>query len=437
MGETDPIALANHFVAGADSERAAQWLLAATYAARHAGTVNRARELAEQGLALSPVEDVRVRLSLSRALAVALGGDLVSALPELLETLPRIPTGSGEWYEGAAGAICGAMAVMKPELAIPIIGMVLADESPTLAISPVGSSHYLLCFGLSVAGQAEFRDQLLARVTAVGDRSTSADQNFWGWLALTRAICARTPGTAYVATREAVAIFRKTGDVFGLACAFATAGDLYVGVGDLEGALAASNEVLTLGANQGLGALRVYGVVNGARVMALQGRLDEATARVSEAGVVEDVYPQRRLKTDVIAEVHLRRGEIALAVRVAEEVLAAPDTPPVVVPAAHAVLARAAVHQGRFEDACDHATLSLAGDSIAGFHIHGSHASLARVRSLDALGRSGPAREALAEARARLLRYADDLPDVAERTRYLAIPVNAEILALTLEDRAE
>jgi hypothetical protein len=436
-GEGDPMVLAGHFERGGEGARAASYYLRASKQAFHVLDLDATMARAGLGLACAPPQELRLALLGIRCEAAGQGLHLIDVTMAGAEELMRsAPPGSLPWAQGAIAHFQGTLLAGRIDDFLASIAMLRkVDPAPEamarMALAYVAAISVLDTLG-KVPEATALEDRFFAVVRATGERDLLA--RFWWNVALgMRAACAyEDPWNGFLHGDAIQAIF----DVIGGELAFLNM-QLFRGMNlcylgafvpaekSLEG-IAAADEALGL-----VSSLRRFhlswlradrGVLDEARVLATQ---------LSEYGHAHHNPLEEGRGRWVLAEVLRRMGDLEGAEFELQRALG------MVVPLEHpgvlGTLAVLRLAQGRPQEA-----LAAAEDAVARCTamggcgmFRGAFVRLARAEALHATGAYDAARQAIAEARTRLLTVADKISDPGYKQSFLeGVPENVRTFAL-------
>jgi hypothetical protein len=438
-GEGDPMVLAGHFERGDESARAARYYLRAAEQAFHVLDLDATMARGELGLRCAPPPELRIALLGMRCEASTQGLHLnalmIGDAEELMRSAPR---GSLPWAQAANAYFEGTMAAGQ-------FGDLLASIALLREVEPapeaMGKMALVLLNGIAILdsfGQVPEGTALEERFAAVA-RSTQDREpivRFW-WhvdLGFRAGYAHEDPWTGLQHSEAIRAIY----DVTGGEQIFLNM-ELFRGLNLWHlGALAAAERTLAAigAADTSLGvvsSLRRFGL---AWVLADRGRLDEArvlAAQLSEYGHAHRLPLEEWRGRWVLAEVLRRMGDLTGAEREIGAALAMAI--PLEHPGALGTLSALRLAQGR---ARAEEALAAAEDAVARCAamggcgmFRGAFVRLGRAEALHATGAGDAAREAITDARARILATAAKISDPDYRRSFLEdVPENARTIAL-------
>jgi hypothetical protein len=186
-GETDALAMADHFEKGEDPKRALPWLVRAAQSAFDGGNVEAAKVLACRGLACGPDATQRAALLGTQALVSFVGGDWRTVVEMGREGLGLVPAGSTQWFSFMASFLTGGVFLRNRELWRDAIQAILNVSLQPEPSGPYGFSVQSMCFALGAHGQSELARPFLERAEGVEKSASDPDPVFVAWLRLARA----------------------------------------------------------------------------------------------------------------------------------------------------------------------------------------------------------------------------------------------------------
>jgi len=436
-GETDAVLLAEHWERGGERVRAVACYRRAAEQALHADDLDAALGRVERAEALGASGHDLGALRLVEAEARAWKGESLGRVERLAaEAMQRLARGGPEWY-AAAGQLADAAGKTGD---VERLVALAAELAGTAGAGPDAGPEVLALARTSaqlvLAGKAELAEALLRRLDECERTSPPGDPARVAWIAHARSVRALFQGDlgSYVQLKEAaVRGFERAGDRRDACAQRAKLGYALRELGACEEAERALRRAI-----EEADRLRIHQVATQAKhnlglTLAHLGRLDEARAVEAEAIAAFRVQGDRRLEAAshvYLAMILVRLGDHESAAREATEgaALVAAGTPA----QAHAltVLAHVRLAQGRPREALSSASeaMSLLG-RLGGMDEGETLLRLVHVEALEAAGQAEAAREALRQARQRLLDRVARIQDPRFRQTFLGgLPENARTL---------
>jgi tetratricopeptide (TPR) repeat protein len=430
-GDVDPITLAEHWLSAKENERAIPWLVRAARAAIEGGDLDGALRLSSSAATLGASGEM---LGAVRGIE----GDVLNRRASFAEALVAskvavelLPAGSVAWWRGVAAAAMSSANVGDAATIVDLIARVSMLQGE---LEPSGP----LAFAITVLAAALVQGGQRALVVAMEERlaitaAKSEDPLFDGWRAIAGSIRAiyvdADPARGVRAVSDARARFHALHDPLGMGYVHMHLGVHLSEAGAYDQSEAAAEEAESAMRAVGVDALLPWIHLQRIRSRAYAGRLEgaaDALAKVASETQGSIVLVARAFGT----ELALLEGRLDDAASQAELLLGFVPPGFLVHIAALETLARVSLARGEFERALDFAERALAQERTSTIVAHqASVLRLVRVRALLGLGRD--AKDATAEAKARIQRLAAGFDDASLagsfRTR---VDVNAETLAL-------
>ena len=400
-GETDALAMADHFDRGGELQRAAPWLARASESAFDGGNVESASALADRGLACEPDAAARALLLRMRGLVAYVRGDWRRVVESGRDALGLVPKGSTEWFTFISFLLDGAVFVRNRELRATAIQEILSVSAQPEPSGPYGFAVHCLCFGLGAFGHADLARPFLERATTSENSAPEPDPMFVAWVRLGRAwlhLYAEELGSALASAGEARALADRTGASSGQAQARLVRVLTLAQTGDCERTEVEVNDLVTFSEALGFKFYCDWGkyALALAKLNANQG--SDAVVLLRE--LVTRSEPDSSLVGSawgLLARALVEAGDVESGSREAERM--ALEFP------GRACSASALVAARRHDPA---KALALAQRGLEGFrepHVV-SILRLLRAEALHALGRMSDACAAIREARDRIVRNA-------------------------------
>jgi hypothetical protein len=436
-GERDPMVLAGHFERGGERVRAVSFYLRAAEQALHVLDHAAAARRATLGLACAPPQELRFALLGMRCEAAAQDLQRINlVMAEAEELLREAPRGSVPWVQAMFAYIQGTMLAGRFADLLAAIGLLRDAVPDPEAVGKLAHAFVAGIFVVDILGQVQqgsaLEARLLAIVAATDDRDPVA--RFWQTVAVAmRAAYAHED--PWAALQHGASI-RPIYDVIGGERIFLNMQLLRAQSLWFLGALAAAEPILKeiAPADEAMGVASSLRRFCLAWLLADRGALEEArilATALAEGGREHHNRLDEGRGRWVLAEVLRRTGDLDAADR--ECAIALGMVVPHERPGALGTLAMLRLAGGRAADAlaaAEEAAAACAAMGGCGIY-RGVFVRLARAEALHATGALEAAREAIADARARLLATADKIPDPGFRASFLeAVPENARTLEL-------
>ncbi|WP_437476897.1 protein kinase [Sorangium sp. So ce1014] len=437
-GGADAMAQAEHFEIGGAPARAADAYLRAAEEALRGSDFVAAIDRAERGIGCGAAGDPAGRLRGVQTEAHVWRGDLALAVERGVEAMSRIERGSAAWFANVTSMLWALSKLGR----LDEVGR-CATEAVSVAAMDGAQGAKLVCLSagasaLSLGGRYEesaalldFVQRALASVEAIDIEVIAHLHDARS----TYAICTGDLGAGAASQEAALLAYEQVGDHRNACSARAGLGFTYAELGDLDGAESMIRAGLAESDRMHLQELKLGTEANLAQVLAFRGQL--ADARALAEAVVTSSRQAGLVRTEVaarcyLAKIALAMGDFDVAEREARAAVALSQSAPMIGVQASAVLARALVGLGRFDEATRAATDATSQLSEFGTLEEGE--SLVRLTYAEALSASGRQHEAIAaiaSARASLLARAEKLSDPTWRERFLRDgPDNARTLDL-------
>jgi len=434
-GVADALALAEHFERGRDASKAALWFERASEQALRGNDLDAAIARAGRGLACGASGELRAALLMRSGEAHAWRGDTAALLACSNEALHLAAPGGRVWHDALAGKLYGAARLAQPEVLLEAVTGVREVEPDPDGQAMFMGALFHVTIALATAGQLELAGRFLERMEHIGARMGGRDPQVRGYLDLARTfeVSYREADawTALEHVRRAVASFEETDCRDRILMARILAGFYLACLGAYEEA-----EQILRGLRSGILHVLEFGVRQvSAWIFLNRGALDEADEELRALieiarGLRSDYYEgtYRRCRADALQ----RRGALEEAEREALAAIELLTMAPLDRAAALATLAAIQLAQGRAPEALRTAREAMAPQrSLGTLSLYDAIIRLAHAEALAATGDHAAAREALREARGRLLARAAKISDPRVRQSFLErVPENARTLAL-------
>jgi hypothetical protein len=436
-GEKEALMMAEHFERGAERKRAVPWLVQATQAALGNGDIDATVALGHRGVACGADGGELGLLRQAQGVALHMRDDLPASMRASQEAMGLLTPGSTAWFASAADTFFAGMSLGDTGVSAQAMRAILEAKGEPTPSGPYGFAVGSTCVGLALAGYFEVAQSFLSCVEANRELASEPDLVFVVHLRLARGVLDFMRGDiggGLASLREGQRLAERTGDTFGrvraamyTVAAFAQTGHREITEKALEGLRAFCEP-------RGLGRFSSWGMCQLALAQVSAQRGSQATACL--AGLVESTD---RLLASVaraaLAHAHLQAGDLARAVHEAKGTLETASPFPIAQSIALAALALVELRAGDGANALAYAERGLELDARAPMPWAGSVLRLARAEALHALGRLDAAKEAIGDARERVLAAGATLDDDATlRRSYMAeVDANRRIVALSLE----
>jgi hypothetical protein len=433
-GHTDAIALARHFASGAMPLRAVYWYRRSAELALEgndtAAVLERAKLAAESG---ADGEELG-RLSLLRAEAHKWRGENKAAQEHAADAMPRLRSGSTEWFRAAAEAAVagGKLRDREPVVAISE-ALLAADASLELDAARVAWARTAVQF--CYMGMLDHADRLLARIESAGGPAAAPPQAA-GYIYEALAVRGNEVTRIHLGAR-AIAAFEAAGDERN-ACNLRIV--VSFGLNEL-GAYARSMPLLrtTLASAERLGLHSVQGTASMQLGLATYCTGELATAeelctRALQACRAQGNRLMEAAALSYLGTIALARGDVATAERHVGAALAVVGDAWIAKASIEATLARVRLAQGAPDEAL--VAARSASETMAKAGERTTRKGLVRLVLAEALhgaGQEDEAREALRDARARILARAAELDEPLCAAFLGAQPENVQTLAWAKE----
>lgn len=436
-GESDALALAEHFERGGLRERAAHWYLRRSRQALEGGDLEGALAGAERGLGLGPSRHQTGLFRLVQAEACKWQGKNAECQRLALEAVDCLPKGSVEWCAAVGEAVAASGKLGDLETCTPLSGKLLDAELTDHNAAALVVAASRAATQLVLAGAIEPADRLLARVEEAL-ASFSADPAVMGWVFEARAVRAgtgRDPSARVELAASAAREFERAGDLRNACLQRTSVGFACVETGANAEAEQALTAALALAERLNLSNSIPIAKAHLGRVLARRGEL--AGSRELLLGAIQAFDEQGNARLGgvarcYLAELLIRTGELAAAYRAAREAVLTLENVPSLRRTSLAVLAAVELARGDAAAAFGWAEAAVSGlgpnDEVS---IGESLVRLIHAEALQANGRTQLAHAALRVARDRLMDRAQHIVDPARRRAFLeGVPENVRTLAL-------
>jgi tetratricopeptide (TPR) repeat protein len=309
--------------------------------------------------------------------------------------------------------------------------------------APGSEAAQLIClsrgaFQLIFAGRFERADQILVEIAALAARAYNLDALTYAQVNHVQGVRAAHVGDVAVFLRHLLAAvdgFERAGDTRNLSLERTTVAWCWAELGELERAEALCRASLASCLELRAPQATTYAHVNLGYILS-RDKLVEAKTHLERA--IADCQAVNNSRLEGWARAHLtaihdREGDHAAGLVEAERAVLLLDVSPGLKAWALATQARALLALHRTAEAIDKARDAMAILEQLGGLLQGeSLPPLILARALLAAGDAG-AHAAITDANARLLRRADRLGDPSWRASFLALPDNAQTIALVID----
>ena len=434
-GESDPLALAEHFDRAGEPGQAAALYARGAELACSAGDSDSAILHAQRGLSLEPQTETRGALLgvLCHAYLWRLECDAAASL--LDEALRLARPGSVPWVHAVAARFALSVAQGSFEAIAADLQILLTTAIEPEAMSLVALSVCNAVFVFDMVGQFEAARATLVQLDAIVAPVAARDPVARGWLDAAHANFAATacndPWRGLVLARDVAARFQDADYPGGLPAARLIVAMCLARLGAFEEAERALRSAVVSNEPVDFALLRDYYLA--------RSLLDQGAAAAARECAHKMIERARELKITrqegrghwLLAEIHARAADLAGAER--EILIALEQMPKALVHHlfAEVTLASIRLAQGRAEEA-----LRLADEAQRACAVRGIswlHARLVFAEALEATGAHERACAVLAEAHADLLANAERIGAPAMQRSFLKkIPENARITQLAV-----
>lgn len=461
-GERDPALLAEHFERGGAPERAAHLYLPAAEAALGGNDFARTLELVERGLACQPSPTRRALLLLVGAEARRWRGEHGLAAEQAEEALSLVTPSVPLFFQAAGELALTAGRIGKTERLLALSWVLSTAPAPEPGPEParepalaearaVPSERAFLtslarvALMLLFAGENAAAERLALRVEQHVAEHAPRDPLALAAVHRLRANRANAKGDvgAYASELAAATLaFERAGDLRNACNASATAAHASMELGAYDDAVAALGRALELSSRLGLPTVNALAKHNLGLALARTGKVAEGRALEQEALALLEAQGDQRLAAGAriyLAMIEGLGGRHEAARRALDPALETLAGLPGLLAYALAVRARLHLEAGRAREALDDARAGMRIlDQLGGLEEGESLLRLVHVEALVATGERALAREALAEAEARVSARAARIEDPAARESFVTrVPENARIVEAAAAARAE
>lgn len=438
VGERDAAVLAAHFERGGERARAASAYRRAAEQALAGNDFTGVLTRVERGFACGADGAELGALSKIAAEAHLWRGENVEALRSARVALDALPPRGAAWY-GALADVATAGGRIGDRDALLGAAEALVAEEPT---HDVRAAHVVAATRaaarLLVGGDPDLAERLLLDIERFGRPLIDADPALLGAMSgiqAIRALWAGDPSGYLLGMATASDAYARAGDRRNACMARVNMGSVLLEVGDYEGALASLEDGLAVAERLGIQPITALARCNIGLSLARLGRLEDGAAVEREA--VRAFEAQGDLRMEGACRIYLAAilqlaGDLDGAEATAREACELLADLPATRACALGRLAAVLLERGDATAALEAATEAVdLLDSLQGTDEGEALARLVHAEALRATGEDGPAYEALAAARERVLERADRITHDAWRETFLtAVPENARTLEL-------
>ncbi len=441
-GETNPVALAEHFERGKEPSRAVGHWERAAEQAMEGNDLARALELAARGLACNPGTAIEARLRVMRSEAHRWRGELAQSRVEARGAVDVAPPDTSHWYQAASQLAYAAMATGDHEALVAIANRLYA-KSPR----PEDNDAYLvalsrLATSLAYTGNTELAERIHTRMIAALEGPTPSESALARVRLSTALRSLRLEDhTATLASfADALDVFERIGDRRGGMYVRVNLGVMQMEFGDYERAELAFREAIAAGLATGVTSIAIGARVNLGLLRAHLGAHDEGLAIMRDTvGAYAHLGDARMMgiARTYVALVLLEKGDFTAAE--AEADAAAKELEAIATSRVDALAtrARALVALGRKQEALAASTEAFGVLADLGAVDDGEmRVRLAHVEALLANAQVERARAVLVESVERLEQRANKLVAELRCSFRERVPENARILQLAREHDA-
>jgi hypothetical protein len=438
VGESDALVLAEHHVRGGAAEQAAAHYACAAGRALASSDLAGARRYVEQGVTCGASGEVLGILRGIEAWAYSWSMEPARAYEASRTALKLLPEGGAPWYQ-ALGAALGAAGVRGQVDALHELLRVFSGVRPLPgAESAFAEPAMSAALMMTVAGMREATRSLLDHMDVVYAALGTNEVRARAFIQLAKArynlLMEMDPWGYRCAAEEAVAGFQVAGDHRFFLIAQANVAMSEAELGHPEAAAPLFR--VSLGALSALDAPFLTMVIHTLSAVSLA-RWEESAYRAEARRCAEAVLRVNPLVNFWVGLIHvalafveLADGALGMAERAALRALEVFVQMPVGRPLGCMALGRVYLRQGRAREACKVADEGLAQlEALGGRGWMDVSLHLTAAEARRAIGDEVAARQALAEACAKIEQRASRIADPASRERYLTrVPDNARAL---------
>ncbi|HEY1960541.1 MAG TPA: protein kinase [Polyangiaceae bacterium] len=436
-GETNAVALAEHFERGKEPERAALHWLRASEQAMEGNDLALALDLAGRGIRCEPDRASTARFEIMRSEAHRWRGELADARACAMRAMEVAEELGAQWYPAVSQLAYASIAVGDLGPVVAAARKLVATQPKADDLDPFLVALSRLATSLAYGGHTDLAGHVHARM----DEALA-------WGAPTEATLARVRlSTALRAIRmkddvatlacfgSALEVFERIGDRRGGMYVRLNLGVVQMELGDFERAERAFHEAIAAGIATGVRSIAIGARVNLGLLRAYRGAFDEGLEIVRGARAEYEKLGDQRMMgfaRNYEALIALLRGDFPAAERDASVAAEALGPIPTSRADALGIRARALLALRRTQEAFGVASEAFAILTEAGSVDDGDvRVRLAWIEALLASGAHEEGRAVLAATQAKLDERARRLDDPELRAFFLErVPENARVMAL-------
>ncbi len=421
-GERDALTLAEHFDRGSAPDRAAVWYHRAAEQALEGNDLEGALKRSERAIALGAEGETLAALWQIQAEAYKWRGANADAREAARMAMAATSPDSEAWCL-AAGEVAAASGKLADRVALVEVAEALLALPASASVSTRTVAIARAATQLSLMGQADVVDRLLARLATGG---AATDPAVAGWVLEARAVSAGSggdPGGRVRLADAAAESFEAAGDLRNACLQRVSVGYAYNEIGSYGEAERALRGALVVAERLGLDNAVGTAHAQLGRTLCRQGALPAAREELGRA--IDALHAQKNARlaavaTRYLADVLARQGNLEEAERAARTAAEALAGAPAMVGDALAMLADVQRRRGNAAEALATSERAMSSLEAAGKTVIGEAAiRLAHAEALAAVGEHDRARAALATAKDRVLARAKTLTDPELRTAFL------------------
>ncbi len=427
-GESDAVALAEHFLRGGEPARSVAWYRRAAELALEGHDLASTIEFAERAIACAGEPDGTLRLL--QAGAHVWRGEYALAVERGDDALARLLPGSAAWLAAAAHVIDASGRRLDHARVLALCAQI-ADLEPEPA-----AAHAIALAMTTLLWQGA--PELVDRLFALLDRLDTLDPTTLAWIYTARAWRALRDGdhaASLVLDQRVEECFTAVGDQRNACRQHANVGYGELMLGAFEPAVSSLREAIAIATHIGLHQVTAQAQHNLGLALARLGEVDEGRAVEIQALAAFQAQDNRRLVAaarNYLALIELAAGNPRAAIDYARGAVEAASDKPASLCNYKGTLSLALRAAGDARAALDEATEAMALVERHGRPEEGEFAI--RLAYIDALRETGgDPRAAIADAAAQLRETAEKIRDPERRRTFLTANVeNAAILAVSV-----
>jgi tetratricopeptide (TPR) repeat protein len=436
-GETDAMALGEHFERGAERARALEWYRRAAEQALGGNDFEAAIARAERGIRCGAEGEALGALRRTQAEAHRWRAENIDAERCALEALRLLPRGTTMWYRAAVELAFASTRLDHTEQLVALGEelQALLPGADAAAIHTLSAAQVV--DNLFLAGRYALAEALLAACEAVLEGDV-VDPEAMARMHVARswkALVAGDAATHLHLVSVAAGLFEEAGDSRNACKERANIGCAYNELGAYAEAERVLVDALATADRMGLRMIAAAARNNLGRALGQSGRLDDARRIEAEAASSFKAQGDRRMEGGsriYLAVILTAQGDLEAAEREVRLALDLLVTVPQLRAHALAAFAHVLLAEGRPADALAPAreAMDLLAE-LGGMEEGEAFVRLVFAESLDRTGDRGAARAILESSRAQILARADKISDPSWRRSYLeSIPEHARTLTL-------